>query len=195
MDINLFSLSGCHGAGKDVLCAMLAEQLREFGFRTIIPCTSRPPRVNESEGDPYYFLSPEEFRRGVDAGEFVFYTPIRGHHSGTKREELLRSPYSLINIVPHGARYLKDMVIREGLGTVFMIFIHVPSDMRRARIIRREPELKNNPAKVEILMGQDPVPSDVSLYADFDLIIENPDGKLDETVQTIKDYVNGIIHA
>lgn len=152
-----------------------------------MPCTTRPPRPGESEGAPYYFVSKEQFERGIQAGEFVFNAPIRTHRSGTKRSELLRSPYALIDILPIGARQLREVISREKLGMMFSIFVNVPSEIRRERIIRREPGLISNPAKVEIMMTQDPVESNCSLYSDFDLITDNLDGEIDQTVERISD--------
>jgi guanylate kinase len=54
-----------------------------------VSATSRPPRGAEVNGRDYHFVSPEEFRRLVDAGEFVEWEEVyAGTCYGTLRREV-----------------------------------------------------------------------------------------------------------
>ena len=67
---NLFILSGPSGAGED----SIIEGLRKFlPIERVVTSTTRAPRAGESEGNPYYFLSREQFEKGIQNDEFVEY--------------------------------------------------------------------------------------------------------------------------
>lgn len=55
----LFILSGPSGVGKSYCVEYLC---RTFSFKTVIPFTTRPPRISESEGFHYHFRSVDELR-------------------------------------------------------------------------------------------------------------------------------------
>lgn len=67
---NLFILSGPSGAGED----SIIEGLKKFlPIERVVTSTTRAPRAGESQGNPYYFLSREEFEKGIRNDEFVEY--------------------------------------------------------------------------------------------------------------------------
>ena len=71
MDINaehLIIISGPSGVGEDSIIEALAQRTP---LTRVVTTTTRAPREGESEGHPYYFISRDEFRRLIDAGEFV----------------------------------------------------------------------------------------------------------------------------
>ena len=66
----LLVVSAPSGAGKTTLCERL---LGEFHSTMIysISCTTRAPREGEVDGREYFFLTEEQFKRKLDAGEFL----------------------------------------------------------------------------------------------------------------------------
>lgn len=67
---NLFILSGPSGAGED----SIIEGLKKFlPIERVVTSTTRAPRAGESQGNPYYFLSREQFEKGIQNDEFVEY--------------------------------------------------------------------------------------------------------------------------
>src|SRR3546814_14829650 len=71
----LFIVAAPSGAGKSsIVNACLA---RDPHVCLSISYTSREPRPGERPAEPYNFISPEEFRRLIDAG--AFFEPQRGH--------------------------------------------------------------------------------------------------------------------
>lgn len=68
---NIVIVSGPAGSGKD---SLLAEVLKLPHFTQVITTTSREKRVNEREGQEYYFLSPEVFSQKIKNGEFLEYS-------------------------------------------------------------------------------------------------------------------------
>ncbi|MBI3404540.1 MAG: guanylate kinase, partial [Acidobacteria bacterium] len=82
----VFIVSGPSGSGKSTLVKKLLE-LPNMMFS--VSATTRPPRESEREGEWYHFVSPEEFQRMMDAGEFLEYARVFGKHSyGTPKKWL-----------------------------------------------------------------------------------------------------------
>ena len=64
----LFALSGPSGVGKSTLQAFLMET---FGFRKVVTCTSRPPRMQEVQGKDYYFISEAKFKEHLNNDYYI----------------------------------------------------------------------------------------------------------------------------
>ena len=56
------------GSGKSTIINRLMQH-PELKLAFSISCTSREPRGNEQHGVEYFFLSPDEFRARIEAGE------------------------------------------------------------------------------------------------------------------------------
>jgi len=84
----LIIVSAPSGSGKSTIISWLMthEQLK-LAFS--ISCTSRPPRGTERNGVEYFFLSPEEFRTRIEAGEFLEYEEVyEGRFYGTLKSQV-----------------------------------------------------------------------------------------------------------
>ena len=81
-------ISGPSGVGK----SSFVKQLLAAGLNLeySVSATTRPRRAHETEGRDYFFLNREEFRRRIDAGEFVEWAEVHGEHYGTLRSEIER---------------------------------------------------------------------------------------------------------
>lgn len=76
MENKLIIFSAPSGTGKSTIIQWLMQQHPELQLAFSISCTSRPPRGQEKDGVEYFFLSPEEFRRKVEADEFLEYVEV-----------------------------------------------------------------------------------------------------------------------
>ena len=77
------------GSGKSTLIAHVMERLPQLTFS--VSATSRPPRGQEQDGVEYYFLSTDEMRQRIDAGEFIEWCEVYpGRYYGTLRSEVDR---------------------------------------------------------------------------------------------------------
>lgn len=63
----LLLLVGKTASGKTTI----QSELEKLGIKKITTYTTRPMRENESEGNPYYFLSDEEFKVMDSQGYFI----------------------------------------------------------------------------------------------------------------------------
>ena len=134
----LFVVSGPSGAGKGTLVARVREQLPNLGLT--VSATTRLPREGEIDGSSYYFLTPEEFDRRVEAGDFVEWAHVHGHCYGTLASEVernLKQGSSLIlEIDVQGA-----LQVRDRMPEAVLIFIKPPSlEVLADRLVKRGTE-------------------------------------------------------
>ncbi|MBU3693534.1 MAG: guanylate kinase [Rhodocyclaceae bacterium] len=80
---NLLIVSAPSGAGKTTLVRALLERDPRVVYS--VSCTTRAPRAGERDGVDYLFVSDTEFRRRIDAGEFLEHAEVHGHRYGTLR--------------------------------------------------------------------------------------------------------------
>jgi guanylate kinase len=138
----LFVISAPSGAGKTTLVDALRET-SEFVYS--VSCTTRPPRTGEIDGEDYRFLSDEDFRAKIDAGEFLEHAKVHDHHYGTLLTPVLANLQDgldvLIDIDTQGAASIRncaDVFIRDALADVFIM----PPDLDelRRRLTKRATE-------------------------------------------------------
>jgi guanylate kinase len=107
--------------GKGTLIKGLLERVP--GLQLAVSATTRSPRPGEVNGVDYHFLSPEDFDRRVEAGEFVEHAEYAGNRYGTLKSELKRPARGIVlEIDVQGARQ-----VRETLPDAFQVFVEPPS--------------------------------------------------------------------
>ena len=73
---------------------------KELRLAFSISCTSRQPRGTEQNGVEYFFITPEEFRRRIDNGEFLEYEEVyKDRFYGTLKEQVERQSAQGDNVV------------------------------------------------------------------------------------------------
>ena len=121
-------------AGKDTLARFMADNL---GFKFIVSTTSRPMREGESEGNPYHFISDEEFQRKIANGDFIEYREYKrdngSWHYGVEKTAIADNEcyVSVLDMV--GLREFK----KQFGDRVFSIFLLVDYDERLRRCVSR----------------------------------------------------------
>lgn len=104
-----------------------------------VSATNREPRPGETDGVSYYFLSDDEFRRRLDAGDFVEYCEVYpGRFYGTLKSEVERTRGEghdvILDIDVVGGVNVKEIFGDEALS----LFIMPPSvDELRRRLEHR----------------------------------------------------------
>lgn len=108
----LIVISGPSGVGKDTVCRRLFEIAPQVRYS--VSYTTRPARPGEVDGREYSFVSDEEFRRLVEAGEFLEFAQVHDHLYGTSRrrveEALAGGTDILLKIDVQGARRVREKV-------------------------------------------------------------------------------------
>ena len=72
----LIIFSAPSGSGKSTIINYLLSAHPELHLSFSISATSRSPRGSERDGVEYFFLTPDEFRRRIEAGEFLEYEDV-----------------------------------------------------------------------------------------------------------------------
>lgn len=77
-----FIISGSSGVGKNTLLNFALEKVN--GIYYLPSITTRQPREGEEQGNPYYFVSTQEFETMIDANLFLEWKKIHnGNYYGT----------------------------------------------------------------------------------------------------------------
>ncbi|MDH4090148.1 MAG: guanylate kinase [Cyclobacteriaceae bacterium] len=115
------------GSGKTTIVKHLLETNSDLGFS--ISASTRDKRGRtESDGKDYHFLSPEEFKKKIDADEFVEWEEVyEGNFYGTLKSEVDR-------VWRSGKNVIFDVDVKGGLNLkkyfgdrALAVFVQVPS--------------------------------------------------------------------
>ena len=82
-------VSGPSGSGKSTLLSRLLKEENDLYFS--ISSTTRAPRRGETDGVNYYFTSEDEFKKGIDADEFLEWACVHGNYYGTSLKPVLKA--------------------------------------------------------------------------------------------------------
>lgn len=130
-------LVGPSASGKDTIARRLE---REYGYNFIISTTTRPIRPGESEKNPYYFVTKEEFINKINNGEMIEY---REYHTlvndqpdiwyyGAEKKEITNDKFvGVLDII--GLKAFKEVFGDR----VVSFFLDVSDEVRMDRCIKR----------------------------------------------------------
>ena len=181
-------VSAPSGSGKSTIVQYLMQEHPEFHLAFSISATSRPPRGKEQNGVEYFFLSPEEFRSKIEAGEFLEYEEVyTDRFYGTLKAQVERQ-------LEEGQNVVFDVDVKGGCNIkqfygdrALSIFIQPPSvDELRRRLEHRATDdaeqIEQRIAKAE---------EEMSYAPRFDKILVNDDLETAkaEAVQLLSDFL------
>ena len=164
----LIIFSAPSGSGKSTLINYLLTQDLHLAFS--ISATSRPPRGTEQNGVEYFFLSPEEFRRRIAAGDFLEYEEVYpDRFYGTLKEQVERQLEAGQNVVFDvdvvGGCHIKEFYGDRALS----VFIKPPSIDE----LRRRLEGRGTDAPEVIQARVDKAAYELTFAPRFDHIVVN----------------------
>ncbi|MES2607607.1 MAG: guanylate kinase [Pseudomonadota bacterium] len=115
-------LSSPSGAGKTTIVNALLSS--ETHLKTSISVTTRPKRPTEIDGRDYYFVTPEEFQKRIDAEEFFEYAEVFGNLYGTPKQFVLDTLHNghdvVFDIDWQGTQQISQSA-RDDLVTIFIL--------------------------------------------------------------------------
>ncbi len=159
-------------------------------LRFSVSATSRQPRQGETDGVNYFFLTEDEFRRRIEAGDFIEYEEVYpGRFYGTLRSEVE-------NTCDAGHNVVLDIDVKGGVNVASLfgdratsIFIMPPSVEELERRLRKratdsEEVIAERVAKAEY---------EISFANRYDHVVVNDDlaEAVDATEKLIIDFVKG----
>jgi guanylate kinase len=129
------------GSGKTTIVKHLLDNNPKLGFS--ISASTRDKRGRtETNGKDYYFLSPEDFKKKIDAGEFIEWEEVyAGNFYGTLKSEIER-------IWREGKDVVFDVDVKGGINLkkyfgdrALAVFVKVPSvEVLQERLTNRGTE-------------------------------------------------------
>ena len=133
---NLIIITAPSGAGKTTLIKEILKNYNNIKFS--VSHTSREIRDNEKNGVDYYFVSKQEFKRGVELEQFVEWNFHFDCYYGTSKSEIIdsinRKIPLLLELDVNGALAIQKLYPNQTIS----IFIEPPSlDDLKIRLEKR----------------------------------------------------------
>ena len=157
------------GAGKTTLVKLLSKK-NNFFIST--SHTTRKPRLNEIDGEDYFFVNNDEFRRLIKNDEFLEYAKVFNNYYGTTRtpviHKLENSKNVIFDIDWQGADQIKNKKLDYKLITFFLL---PPS---KEILFQR---LSNRDMKDKLIVGErmKQFERDVLHWINYDYVVINDD--------------------
>jgi guanylate kinase len=171
------------GAGKTTLVRhILSKYDQQFAF-SISACT-RAQRENETDGKDYYFISTDEFKRRIAAGEFVEYEQVYDNqYYGTLKSEVQRiwqqGQHVVFDIDVKGA-----MSIKKQYGDrATTVFVKPPS----IEILLQRLQKRNTETPESLRKRVDKAKIEMMFEPNFDVVIVND--QLDDALREVDSIV------
>lgn len=184
----LIIFSAPSGSGKSTIVKWLMTEHPELNLKFSISCTSRAPRGTERDGVEYFFITPEEFRRRIDAGEFLEYEEVyTDKFYGTLKSQVESQTAQGENVTfdvdVKGGCNIKSQYGAQALS----IFIQAPSiDVLRQRLVGRATDA---PEVIEQRLAK--ASYEMTFAPRFDHVVVNDDLQTaeEETCRLVKAFV------
>lgn len=170
MKNRLYVISGPSGVGKGTLVKLLMQE--DDSIALSVSCTTRKPRVGETDGKEYFFISKEEFLTRMEQGGFLESDEHFGNYYGTPKSfvaKTLKEKSVILEIDVVGALNVKKECKNE--FHPILIFIAAPNeDDLVARLKGRDSE-DDESLKIRLERAR----YENSLQSEYDYVVVNDD--------------------
>lgn len=175
---NLIIISGTTCAGKGTVIKKVIENHNDLILS--VSYTSRPKRDYEINGVEYYFVTEEEFKRKIDANEFLEYAEVhKGILYGTPKAEILdllsTGKDVILEIDVEGAMNVKRLY-----HETILIFIMAPS----MEEVKRRIKMRGNDNNEQMISRFKTAYNEINKIADYNYVVVNDD--LSEAVKKVE---------
>ena len=176
------------GSGKSTIIGSLMPR-KELNLFFSVSATTRPPRGEERNGVEYLFMTPKEFRKHIDANDFIEYEEVyTDRFYGTLRSQvdnqLAEGQNVVFDVDVHGGLRLKECFGSRALS----LFIQPPS----IDVLRQRLEGRGTDSPEVIQQRLDRAEYELSFAPHFDRIVINDDleAAKAEAYKAIRDFLS-----
>ncbi len=179
-------LTAPSGGGKTSIARLLIAAIPSIRFS--VSATTRPPRGHEIDGVHYHFLSGDEFRARLKAGDLIEHEEVfPGRFYGTLKSTIdAATPASpvLLDIEVRGARAVKNLFGDEALAIFLM-----PPNMATLEKRLRSRETESEP---DIRVRLNRAAMEMKAADSFDRIVNNDDLEraAGETIGAVRTFLD-----
>ncbi|TEU09353.1 MAG: guanylate kinase [Anaerolineales bacterium] len=174
----LVIISGPSGAGKDSVVKRMREL--NYPFHFVVTTTDRPPRPGEVNGLDYHFVSTATFDKMIANDELFEHAVVYGQHKGIPKAQVREALSSGVDVIMRldvqGAA-----TVRRLMPEALAIFLVPPSIEILIDRLRR----RGSDSRDQILRRLHSVVEEIRCIKEFDYVVVNREGRLDETVKQI----------
>jgi guanylate kinase len=171
-------LSGPSGAGKSSLVNKIIDDLGECYFS--ISTTTRPIREGEEDGVHYHFVDEEEFKKEIEADQFLEYAVVHGNYYGTSmrpvKKALEEGKLVLFDVDVQG-----NHAINNRLGDITTSVFITPPTLSE---LKRRLEARSTDTQEVIDKRVAMAKREIQRVAEYDYLLINDD--LDVAAQKLK---------
>lgn len=176
----VFVVSAPSGAGKSTLLNEVIKQ--DDNIKYSISHTTRDPRGEEKNGEHYFFVNVDEFKKMIADDVFVEYAQVYDNYYGTSaaylKQEKAKGHDLILDIDTEGASLIKDKV------ETVSIFIIPPSMQELSnRLNARGTDTAEVIAKRQALVLEE-----LSCIKNYDYVVVND--KIEKAVQSLLSIIN-----
>ena len=185
----LLVLAGPSGIGKSTIYKILCEK---YGFELSVSATTRSPRHGEINGVHYYFITEKEFDEKIKHGDFIEWALVHGKYRyGTLLETiesaLKKNKHLVLEIEVQGHQASlnhPNPLIRKYLKSIFLRPESIEDLEKRLRA--RKDDVPEEVIQTRLRTAKE----EMARESEFDKVVVNRDGKLDEAVREIAEFVH-----
>lgn len=173
---------GPSAAGKTELVKTLLKKIPNSA--RLVTSTTRERRPEEKPTD-YFFISREEFEKGIADGEFFEYADVYGNLYGSSKKvlEQFRQQYDCVFAVidVQGAQTLKAKI-----PDARVVFINPgTAEQVEKRLVR----VRRDISPEELKKRHEKIAQELALAPTFDFVVANADGQFPQAVAALEAIV------
>ncbi|WP_158963620.1 guanylate kinase [Chachezhania sediminis] len=178
----LIILSSPSGAGKSTLAGKLRKWDPSITFS--VSATTRPPREGEVDGEDYYFMSHETFKRHVAQGEMLEHAHVFGNFYGSPKAPVQAAIEAgrdvLFDVDWQGELQIRNSDLAPHALSIFLLPPSIP-ELRNRLIARGKDSVETIAGRMEKSWAE------ISHWGYYDFVLVNED--LDKTERQLRTVI------
>jgi guanylate kinase len=178
----LVVISGPSGVGKDAVLQGLKQ--RGFPLHFVVTATTRPRREGECEGVDYFFVTLDRFKQMIQQDELIEYALVYQDYKGVPKAQIRTALDSgkdvVMRVDVQGAARIRSL-----LPEAILIFLLPPDEEEWLKRLRERKTETPETLKLRIETAKE----ELNRTSEYDYLVVNHNGRLDETVDTIASII------